>query len=638
MNIKFLHLLFLASFSIVGFSQAVQVTTNKPFADYQAGETVIFRVESALQGQMNWEIKYNLRTPLITSGSVVHNGGITEIPFTLSEPAFITFTANINGNIGYTGATFSRSEIRALTDEPVDFDAFWQNQKNQLAAIPMDAQVWVRNRNQYSTTYQFSLGQIEGRRVHGYMVIPDGQGPFPATLHLPAYGRGANLVIPDIIEAERGSTIALSVNIHNVPPNQEDPQAYTPNIITDPNTIYYRYAILNAIRAIDFLQTRSEWNQRQLCIYGESQGGGLSMLVAGIDNRVTHLIQSVAALSQHAGKRFGVPSGFPYYLELAEALYLPDQSKVDEAFEAIKYYDAVFAARRFKGPSMHFVNYMDDICPAATHYAARNEMGGPKYTLHSLDRFHGSVFEYIDGRREFYREHFVRSRTPAFPFEDTKRSYFIDAGPSLIVPSDSAIALNPVYGLNVRPPAANWTAQWVQLSGPGQASFSNPTAPNTTVSFSDSGKYILQLRVVDPYPQESKKFWELTDQLTIDVMPGARIDTTMIDTMRTDTTGAGSAAYSIRKLQELSISPNPARDFIRLQAKFRQPVAYRLTVCDVLGRTVLDEQAMGGNSSSTFVKTSFIDRTIDLSGLPPGNYLLTISTSGQQYTELFVKQ
>jgi len=296
---RFALLIFLISLAFGNslWAQDFDVYTDHPLADYDAGETITFIVETDRSGEIEYTISYSLRTEPIIEGTQTHTGGTSEITFTLNEPGFITFEARLGNQYKAVGATVSKEDIRALSAEPADFDEFWNNQKSALASIPLDGVDWTADRNQFSTTYEFSLAQVDGRRVYGFVVIPDGDGPFPATLRIPPFGDSPNITSPDVIGAERGNCIAMSISIHNAPPGQEDPNAYEPNIITNPETIYYRYAILAAIRAIDYLETIDVWNGEELCVYGDSQGGGLSMLVAGIDQRVTHRIQSVAALS-----------------------------------------------------------------------------------------------------------------------------------------------------------------------------------------------------------------------------------------------------------------------------------------------------------------------------------------------------
>ena len=619
MRFPLLSLLLSLLFCIPVTAQDFDVTTDRALADYQAGETITFRVETEQRGVIEYTISYSLRTDPIFEGTTEHFGGTSEITYTLNQPGFITFEAKLNNRYKALGVSVSKEDVRALSAEPADFDDFWDDQKVALADISMDVADWRKSRNEFSDTYQFSLAQVDGRRVHGYVVIPHGDGPFPATLRIPAFGDDANLATPDIIGAQRGNCIAMSINIHNSPPDQRDRDAYEPNIITSPETIYYRYAILGAIRAMDYLETIDEWNGSELLLYGDSQGGGLSMLVAGIDQRPTHLIQSIAALSQHGGKRAGRPSGFPYYLEKADAIYQTEAEK-DQVFEATKYYDAIFAARRFKGTSMHFASFLDDVCPPATAYAAYNQMAGSKIMLHSLDLYHSSPDEFINDRRLFLREHFEASRTPPFEFEPDTRSHFIDAGVRTSVKTDTVVQLAPSVGLDNAGPDSDWTFKWEMVFGPGAATFDNENTASTNVVFSDSGKYRLRLRVTDPYPEQPRKYWTLADEVTFDVSPRGNV----IDTTSTGNPSALNETFN--ELQALHVSPNPTRTSLQLSADFSSTLDLDVVVRDLLGREVF----------RAFAKTDQLRTTVDVSDFPRGIYLLSLQNGTRIHTERVV--
>ncbi len=620
MRIFLFTILFGLMLSFSADAQDFEVYTDRPLADYKAGETITFIVDTDRRGEIEYTISYNLRTAPILEGTKEHYGGTSEITFTLNQPGFITFEAQLGSRYQAVGASVSKEDVRALSAEPADFDEFWDDQKDELADVPMDITDWKEDDNDFSKTYQFSLGNVDGRRVHGYVVIPDGDGPFPATLRIPAFGSGRNIATPDVIGAERANCIAMTISIHNAAPDREDPNAYEPNIITDPETIYYRYAILGAIRAIDYLETIEEWNGDELCLYGDSQGGGLSMLVAGIDQRPTHLIQSIAALSQHGGDRAGRPSGFPYYLEAAEALYTT-QAEKDEVYEATKYYDAIFAARRFRGTSMHFSSFLDDVCPPETSYAAHNVMPGPRLMLHSLDLYHSSPDEFINDRREFLREQFVGARTPNFEFEPDTRSHYIDAGARTSVKTDTMVQLAPDFGYDNAGPDNDWTYEWETLWGPGTTTYTDATDAFTKVVFSDSGKYRLRLRVTDPYPEQERKYWVLTDEVTFDVSPSG----TIVDTS-SNGGGASSTFNTFEELETVQVSPNPAHESIQVSADFTGLQTLDVILRDYLGREVFRE----------FAKTDQLRTEVDLSGFAAGVYLLSLQNGSRIYTERIV--
>jgi len=147
-----------------------------------------------------------------------------------------------------------------IGEEPDDLDAFWEQAKQELALIPIDPVIELAEEHEYATSYLINLATIEGRRVYGFLSIPDGEGPFPAILNLPPFGDAPGLVEPAWVIAERGGALSMSISIHNAPLDMTDPMAYLPDIITHRDSLYYKKAVLAAIRSIDYLTSRPDFN------------------------------------------------------------------------------------------------------------------------------------------------------------------------------------------------------------------------------------------------------------------------------------------------------------------------------------------------------------------------------------------
>ena len=582
------------------FAQEMTLRADHPDGAYRSGEEAFFTVESESVGELRYIIRHSLRTDPIVTDVIPHDGGTTVIPFRYDSAAFITVQVSLEtarsaggatGENAYAalGVSFGREQIEPFLDDPGDFDAFWGGQTAELDGIPLDLRVEPVEQREFSDVFTFSAAQIEGRRVYGYIVVPRGPGtagPYPASLRLPPYGQGPNLARPDVQLAEGAGCLAVTINIHDVPVDEYAEEAYENTDLGDPEGYYYRYAVLAARRAIDVIAARADWNGRDLLVYGESQGGGLAFLTASIDDRVTHAMQAVAALSQHGGYLVDRPSGFPYFLEKAAATGVD----LADAARAVSFYDASLAARRFAGPTQHYVNYLDDICPPATHYAAVNELSGPRIVLHSLRADHGNPAEYNDHRAEFVREYFAGSTASPNPRVTPRRGHFVDAGEDLSVGVGQPFALQPTFGYGGAPaPAGEWSTAWEVLSGPGQVDFAR-AADGTEATFSELGTYRLRLRVKDPYPEQEDKWWELIDDLTVEV---------------TEATSSIEEATT----EGFSISPNPAAQ--RAVVRLDDAQVASVELLDLAGRRVLAPQSGPG---------------VDLAGVAPGTYIVVAHT------------
>ena len=587
-------------------AQSLRLRVDHPRHDYAVGEEIVFRVESERRGELTYEIKYAERDAPLETGTFDYYGGGAEIRYRPTAAAFLYLRVRLDGETEDLGVAVGLDDIRALAEEPGDFDAFWRQQRALLADVPLDTRLERVDESEYTTDYRFSAASVDGRRVYGFIAVPKGDGPKAAVLQLPPFGESGAVSDPLWHTAERANVIAVNITIHDAPPGERDPEAYEPNDPRDRERIYYRYGVLAAVRAIDVIAELPEWNGRDLFLVGESQGGGLALLTAGIDARVTNVVQAVAALSQHSGVAVGQAVGFPYYLEIADEEFGPEGA--DRARAAVKYYDALYGARRFTGPSMHFVNYKDPVCPPATNYAAVNEMRGPRVVLHSLDLYHGTPDEFRgDHLFAYLRVHVPSASTPPFPYGSRDLGYRIDAGPDqdLRTGADSdspdRARLSGDAGRDGATLGRDWTVRWRQLEGPGTTAFDDAGALATAATFSAPGTYRLQLEVTAPHEGDDRKYYELLDELVV-----------------TAGEGRTSAAPSLGSVQDVSVYPNPSRGALHVEASFAQADLITVSLRDLTGREVLrgaDLVASAGAHARQTLRTG---------QLPAGAYVLAL--------------
>lgn len=78
-----------------------------------------------------------------------------------------------------------------------------------------------------------------------------------------------------------------------------------------------------------------------------------------------------------------------------------------------------------------------------------------------------------------------------------------DAGPNRTVTMPNSVTLAGSISDDGLPEGGTLTSLWTQISGPGTASFTDPTSPTTDVTFSASGEYVLRLTADDSELQGS---------------------------------------------------------------------------------------------------------------------------------------
>lgn len=518
-SIRFLKFYFIVLFllAIPKLYAQLEISTDRATAVYTLGELMNFNVSSNSSGTVEYTIRYDGFSPIIAQGEIQLTPEKTaKIPFTLDHPGFVVIRAKRGGHTRYAGAAFSPYDIAPFEEEPEDFDEFWETQKQALDEIDMNPKVLFDYETEYTKNYTLRLDHIDNRRIHGLLSVPKGDGPFPGMLILPAFGGETTVNNPETL-AERVGAITVSINIHNAEVGDDDPNAYFPDNYEDKAGNYYRYAILGALRSLDYISSRDDFDGENLGVTGVSQGGGLSFMTAGLDNRVNLLVQNNAALCEHAGLKYGRATGFPNYLFKSRSTIATIEHET-ATIEATKYYDAVHFAKRYNGPSLSFVGYIDDICPPATDFAAYNQLRGHKIMMHSVDKGHDNPEEYWTTTRfEFFRRFVPAMRTPPFPWVDSSLGYFANAGEDSNTSTGSSLTINGTVEFNEEI-NNSWEVLWEKVDGPGKVIFDNATARNTTVSFTEPGIYTLRFNAFDKDNlATTQKYFTISDHIQITV-------------------------------------------------------------------------------------------------------------------------
>ena len=501
-NISLIALLMLLP--IVIFSQ-LKLTTNRTDATYVAGESMNFVVTGGF-GTANYVIHYDHGiTPALARGTV-QLGGTVNIPFQLNEPGTVICTVSGASGFDVTGAAFSPFEIQPYEDDPADFDSFWQRQKNRLAAVPISPQrteIFTTGDNR-TRDYKISLGNIEGRRVYGYLSIPVGGSNLPAVITHAAFGVGPNLCVPRPEIAADLNAISMSIWMHNTEPDRQSFDAYKPMQWDDPNSIYYRFGVLGIIRAIDYIYSLPEFRGSGIGLNGISEGGGMSMLVAGIDNRVTAVSASIFAHAEHTGYKYGKASGFPHYLQQAPLVI--QGVDTDRVLNATKYYDVVRAAKRFDGAVLAAIGYEDMTSIPMAQFGAYNQLRGPSVLIHKVEGAHTNPNEFYLGKFDFYRTHLNLTG---------QKGYSAKAGNDQTV-GNSAVLSATIEKNGVTD--SSLPVRWEMVSGPTQATISAANSKTTNVVFSANGDYVFRVTATDKSElNTTKTFYTISDFVKITV-------------------------------------------------------------------------------------------------------------------------
>ncbi|HZL32575.1 MAG TPA: acetylxylan esterase, partial [Verrucomicrobiae bacterium] len=145
--------------------------------------------------------------------------------------------------------------------------------------------------------------------------------------------------------------------------------------ILDPTTYYYRRVYVDAVRAVEAVRLHPAVDPRRVALTGASQGGGISIAVAGLVPDLAAALPDMPFLSD-LPRAITLLDRDPY-AEVARYLKA-HRDHVDQALATLAYFDVAILGRAAAAPAIFSVGLMDETTPPSTVFAAFNWYGGPK--------------------------------------------------------------------------------------------------------------------------------------------------------------------------------------------------------------------------------------------------------------------
>lgn len=284
---------------------------------------------------------------------------------------------------------------RPEREEPADFDAFWaatlaDARRHDLAAQFTSVDTGLRTVEAYDVTY----AGFGGQPIKGWLFLPSQRSSkLPVVVEYIGYGGGRGLPIEWLLWSgagyahfvmdTRGQGSAWRKG-DTPDPESEGSSPQYPGFMTrgvlDPKTYYYRRVFTDAVRAVEAASSHPAVDASRVAVTGGSQGGGISLAVAGLSpallgGAVTVAMPDVPFLC-HYRRATEIVDTHPYQEIVRFCKVQRDQ--VETVFRTLSYFDGMNFAARATAPALFSTAMMDDICPPSTVFAAYNHYQGEK--------------------------------------------------------------------------------------------------------------------------------------------------------------------------------------------------------------------------------------------------------------------
>lgn len=358
--------------------------------EFKPGENVKFKVliTRANMPIGDAEIAYDISEDMMKAHHKgvlkLHNGEGTIEAGTMKTPGFLRCRVQWKNNgFDYQGlgtVAFSPEKLQPVTQQPEDFREFWKKNLAEARKTDLDPQMTLMPErctpkvNVYHVSWSNDSREA---RMYGILTVPTAPGKYPAILKVPGAGvRGYN---GDIAHSEKGFII-LEIGIHGIPVDM--PAIVYRNLgegvlrgyhsfnMDDRDRFYYRRVITGCVRAVDFIDQLPEFNGC-LATFGGSQGGALSIIIAGLEPRVNGLVSYYPAMSDMLGYTANRAGGWPHTLK-------DKKFHTKKVLKTIPYFDVSSFAREVTQPGFYTFGYNDMVCPPTTTYSVYNVINAPK--------------------------------------------------------------------------------------------------------------------------------------------------------------------------------------------------------------------------------------------------------------------
>lgn len=302
---------------------------------------------------------------------------------------------------------------------PDDFDAFWRATLDEA-----ETRAWEPRFEPFDAglatieAFDVTFAGFAGQSVRGWLLLPAHRdSPLPGMVETIGYGGGRGVPADWLLWPSAGfATLVMDTRGQGsawregaTPDPVDTPGAAGPHHpgfmtagILDPETYYYRRLYTDAVRALATLRAHPAVDPARVAATGRSQGGGLTLALAGLVPDLALALPDVPFLC-HFERAATITDAAPY-AEIARYCKV-HRDEVDDVFATLAYFDGMNFAARASAAALFSAGLMDPISPPSTVYAAFNHYAGTKtLRLYRFNEHEGGETHHVLEQLRFVRE------------------------------------------------------------------------------------------------------------------------------------------------------------------------------------------------------------------------------------------
>jgi len=271
-------------------------------------------------------------------------------------------------------------QYHAALTTPEDMEDFWERTLQDAARKPLRAE---RERtgslSPHMEVYKVTYEGYDETRIHGLYLLPafiKGERlPCIVVYHGYHGGKGSPedyagwllmgyAVLAIDIRGQGGETgngLAQSFGMT---------KGWITQGLLDPEHSYYQAITVDALKALDWIREQPEIDAIRIAVAGESQGGGLALIVSALSGIPS---RTIAGIPNMCHMDYGIFHSTGSLTEAAEFVSRYPEY-LDRVLRTLSYFDILNLCGKFRNPVMITVGLKDTICIPETVYAVYNRL------------------------------------------------------------------------------------------------------------------------------------------------------------------------------------------------------------------------------------------------------------------------
>jgi len=389
------------------------VTTHSKDGIFNSAASYTFDVTSTYDKPQVGRVKYEVTTEAgkkLKSDSVRVNLGKRgsasynfDIPHLNSGFYKISFMINVTDYDDTTRKAFgiNPEDLRSKYGKPADFEAFWHNSKLELDKVKPEYKVTEvpDSSKDGRRVFLVEMKSLGGLTIRGWLTEPTTKNKnkkFVVMLALPGYqvdlkplyGTDPDIAILSLNIRGQGNSRDV-INVRR--------ETYITLGIEDKSKYVLRGAVMDCVRAVDFIFTRPELRHDNIIAVGGSLGGFLAVATSSVDKRISFCSAANPILSDVRNLVDEVDWPF---IDIRKYVNTRPGLTFDKVLNNLDYFDAKNFASDLECPTLVGLGLVDNIAPPNTVYTLYNGIRSQKHLIIFRDLGHeiGKKYVVYEGR------------------------------------------------------------------------------------------------------------------------------------------------------------------------------------------------------------------------------------------------